>query len=184
MLNYLHEMSGDDIHRSFADTYVAADLERVGRRAVLVQGVRNERLQCIHDGKAVDVPYEAVDLTQPDLGMMWSMGKLYYVTRMPDRQWRRGLRSRGLFMYELTPDGRSIRRTVDQARLHLIAKYFLEERTTNENIISRDFARRGKWLFFRSIPVGKVEEDKLIMGYDVDLARYVEADLNDTTNRL
>lgn len=173
MLNYLHEMSREDIIRSFEGTYVAANIPNQGRKALFVRSPDGANLVGEIDRKPVRISKTCIDLTQPDLGMMWHMGELYYVTRSPDRQWRRGLRAKGLYMYRLGADGSSELMQVNNDVLYNVAKYFIEERSSNENIISRDFARRGKWLFFRSIPVGTVKDDVVSMGFDVDLSAYV-----------
>lgn len=178
MLNYLHEMSREDILRSFADTYIAVYVEGQGRRSAYVIGAESDRLECRIGKNTVMVPYSDVDLEQPDLGMMWYNGTLYYISRNPDRQWRRGLRARGLSVYILGPDGSSVLQQPSNNLLAKIARYFIEGSSTNENIISRDFARRGKYLFFRSIPVGTVYKDVVSMGYDIDLTEYLEGHLN------
>lgn len=177
MLNYLHEMSREDIVRSFGDTYVAAHIEGLGRRAVRVMDANGHSLTCEVGGRVVQVDYSAVDLEQPDLGMMWSGGKLYYVARNPDRQWRRGLRARAMTVYTLNPDGSSVLKKMQPNMVKAVAKYFIEGNTTNECILSRDFARRGKYLFFRSIPVGTVKDGVVDMGYDIDLSEYIGGEL-------
>jgi hypothetical protein len=173
MLNYLHEMSREDISRSFNETYIAVNVAGEGRRAAYVVGVGRSSISCVIGGKTREIPHIDIDLEQPDMGMMWLKGDLYYVARNPDKQWRRGLRARGMSMYALGVDGSSVWQSIQNSQMKHIARYFIEGSTTHENILSRDFARRGKYLFLRSIPVGTIKGGVLSCGYDLNLQDYV-----------
>ncbi len=100
-----------------------------------------------------NIPPVELNVDMPDGGMMQHGKHVLYVSRAAARQWRRGLRHNNLRIYRLDSDGSVHLRNASPTGL--IAQC-LEEPVYDETIISRDWARVGDYLFFRTIPVGRV----------------------------
>lgn len=163
-------MNSRDRESSFAGTYVRAEVE--GRwRAVYVERVAGERLgvRVGSNKDYMELGADCFDLTQPDLGMMWWRGNLYYISRRPARQWRRGLRPKGLTVYKLMADGLVTRQEANSELLQAIAFQFLEGNRPHECVLSPNFGRRGKLLYFRSVPVGTISGTDITLEYDIDI---------------
>lgn len=172
MLNYLHEMTRRDRESSFNGTFLRAFLEDTQEwRAFRVDGSGDNMLygSLVGNRKSKELPLDAFDLTQPDLGMMWWKGDLYYVSRLPARQWRRGLRGKGLQVHKLEASGRSSKVRNPEHMIRDIALYFLEGNREHDNILSSNFGRRGKLLFFRNIPVGTIKGNVIALEFDLDI---------------
>lgn len=160
MLNYANEMTREDLSRSFGETYCRAIVEGVDK-AVRIVGFNSPT-------EAVVVPIEAgnrgsvintqdIDFSMPDLGMVRVGEATYYVARAATRQWRRGLRQQGLVMYKLEPSGRVARTNMESRLFTAVARKVLLPQPPHDTIIDSNYARVGKWMFFRNLPIGTVE---------------------------
>lgn len=163
MTNFLHEMSLDDKRRSYENSYVLDS----GGRAVRIVEFYDDLVtieDCLSKQMRV-VKCEDLVLDIPDIGMIWWNNNLWYVSKVPERQWVRGFRQRSLVCYRLETTGNSIFSSSIPSGLFqaVLTNYMENNINKHDNIFSRDFARRGKVLFFRSVPVG------LFMGNTLDL---------------
>jgi hypothetical protein len=168
-LNYLTEMSVEDRHRSFEGTWVLARLENE-RRAVRCEGFYASTItvRLANNNSIMQLPITSLDLVQPDLGMFWWKGSLYYAMRNIERQWRRGFRMRNIVVYKLGPQGKVEIVHSPELERHVVLHFF-EGGLAHDNVLSKDFGRRGNLLFFRNIPVGEVKGDVITLHYDVTL---------------
>lgn len=168
-LNYLSEMSVEDRHRSFEGTWVLATLGEETRAVKCETFYDNSvRVRLANNNSVLDLPISALDLSQPDLGMFWWKGSLYYAMRNIERQWRRGFRMRNVVIYKLGPRGKVETVRTPELEKHIVLHFF-EGGLAHDNVLSKDLGRRGNLLFFRNIPVGEVEGDVITLHYDVDL---------------
>lgn len=156
MLNYLDEMSVEDRRASFLNTYIKVRYKDAWRAARCIDFYDNNVRVIIPNYGEHTIPVQDVDVSMPDLGMFWWEGRLLYVSRQAERQWRRGLRCRGLVIHQLEENGRSSTfRNTSSSFVEAMSKAFLEGHFSHECILTRDFARKGKLLYFRTIPVGR-----------------------------
>lgn len=161
MQNFLNEMNRHDREATFLGTYVLATLSDGSVQPFLCDSFFDSRVggRVLGADSSIDLPIAALDTSMPDLGMIRCSGHTYYVSRRPERQWRRGLRMRGLLCYKLLPDGKVVPLPVEQPFMEALVAKFLgnSPRHSQEGIIDRDLAIVGNLLYFRNIPYGKVE---------------------------
>lgn len=171
MLNYANEMTDEDLRRTFCDTFLMHE-----GRVVLVSHIEDGTAILRNSfGNNKEVSVHELDFTMPDIGMTRIKDKTYYVARQPQRQWRRGFRPNYCAYYLLGSDG-SVEK-VSTGRIatnpFTLAKFILEN-PAHDTVLNTNFARRGKWLFFRSLPIGKVNKDKQV---ESDCPDYMKPEL-------
>lgn len=161
-MNYLDEMSSNDIHTSFSGTFVGAYINNT-LRSVYITEVNGENLDVEVGGELLSVHTSALELTQPDLGMFYYNGRLLYVARKAERQWRRGLRSRTLKVMELRGDGDVQDVPVSHDLGTAIARHFIEQSPAHQQCLSRDMGVVEGLVFLRNVPVGRKEGNVITM---------------------
>ena len=117
-----------------------------------------------------NIPPVELNVDMPDLGMMQHGKHVLYISRVAARQWRRGLRHNNLRVYMLKEDGTV---SIVAGPSPTLVAQCLEEPVYDETIISRDWARVGDYLFFRTIPVGRVLDFRVEsdLSYKIPLPR-------------
>jgi len=165
----LEEMTVDDRNASYAETYCLLESDNLSTlTTVRIQHFTSEDEAVVIDieGMEYRVGINRLRLVNSDLGMFrHSDNSIYYVARVAQRQWRRGLRNSTLFSYKLSEDGSIRPVSVPSIFCMAIASHFLPpNRELGEGVINRDFAVVGDILWFRTLPVGGVvsHTDKII----------------------
>jgi len=161
MENFLSEMNVEDRNRSYSDSYVLATLQGRKRAVYVVEFHSSENTVFVKDmlGKHHELPLSAIDTELPDCGMIWHRGELMYVAKLPQRQWKRGLTSKQLAVYLLSQEGTAYPNGCSTSTLRSVIATVFENTIQHPNVLSRDFGRRGKYLFFRSLPVGVFQKN-------------------------
>lgn len=170
-MNILTEMSREDRQRSYDETYVSVTINNTPT-VVLISSFDDNNVYGydVKTRKSIVFSVLDIDTEVPDLGMCWHNNTLYYVCRQPERQWRRGVRVRGLKAYILGSDGSSTKQNPTTNLVEsILVKYIEDKGEQNDNVITRDFGRKGNMLFFRSLPVGMFKGKSLMMYYNIPL---------------
>lgn len=75
---------------------------------------------------------------------------------------------RSVSIYKLQADG-NVSKVQNSALERHVVLHFFEGGLAHDNILSRDFGRRGNLLYFRTIPVGTIKGNKIVLEYDIDI---------------
>lgn len=174
MLNYANEMTREDLSRSFGETYCRAHIDgnETAVRVLSFNSASDAVVVPIDtiSGQAINISTANLDFSMPDLGMVRLGSETYYAARSATRQWRRGLREQGIILYKLRHTGAVVRQQGRMPNFSRFVRKVLLHQEQHDTVINNNFARVGKWLFFRNLPVGTVDGTVVTStGINVDL---------------